>query len=301
MNSHNSNPSNNEAPNPFGIGLNGRKPSSSHSKNHERFGDIVNEIYCLIHADQEYFNGVFIFFASIITPIINDDHRMQKISYNSLKSYIKSLDIDEAEVEKQIEIFESVLKLNDDEYSAFRGFFLEEFLTRKLEENCGAFERLSCEEIIEPLNYEKFSGFTSDADMDIMKFESSSQVSNPTVLKNVVKFDGYECKANVVTYVKQIYNKKPKNSKMSKVIYMTEVESLISELYPDSINTLHFVGYESLSSEELNCITKEINRIRHKKRYSLDFQTSLIRIKDLFAKKRFVMMGREEINDLFYA
>lgn len=284
--------------------FNGRVQSSTFDEKQKEFGDLCNNLYQLIRNNKKYFNEVFIFFSARVLPYLPEEKRERQFFLTTLKASIKSMGYSEEETVVHLSIFDDILNLPKNKFEDFRGFFLEEFLKRKFEEKCGIFEGVFSEEVVSFDNCNVFTGFSSNSDIDLIKLTSKSQILNRSEFDNVSRFEGFECKSSIVNFMKSIYSKKPYKKSIksrNKIIYMMEMNNALEVSFPEAEILHYIIGYESLKTDDKKSIEEDIKKIKFRNQYSTSERSSLMKLQELFNLKKFLMLGRVELNTLLYS
>lgn len=273
--------------------------TNGYQKKIEQYGDLINELYELIKHNQAYFHEVFRFFTARIEPFDESSVRQRKLYLSTLKSSIKRLGYLATEVDEHIKIFEKILDFNNNQFSEFRGLFLEEFMRMKLEENCDSFQKTFSESKIVPQNCPQFGGFSTNSDFDsiLVKYKSMYPAHKCSQIHQI---DAFECKANVQNFMFDVYKRVPKRANNQKIIYLSEMDELFDYILPNNSSQFYIVGYSSITDSFKRRIKKNITGVKKEKHYNAKRFNSLVKLKRLFESERFKMFGRFEIAQMFY-
>lgn len=283
-----------------------RKPDSSSDYEEKRksFGTVVDFLYNNIKSDESYFDVVFSFLSERSVPYLPNQHRDRFFFETSTKAKLRSLDFTEEEVNEHWKIFDEIINYKVGDYQKFRGFFLEEFMLRKYQEQCGAFEKVFCEQRIRPQHFTDFEEYTNNSDVDLIKIHSSSQVKGKSIFDNIIRFDINEFKANTMVFFESVYTdaltKKTIKSK-KKVVHVSEVISIVDSIFPESKNNIFFVGFRSLTQEDKSNIDSMIKTIKFRTYHSAELMGALLKIREKFKSGNLFILGKVEILEMFYS
>ncbi|MGX9808002.1 hypothetical protein ACV3PA_12245 [Exiguobacterium acetylicum] len=286
---------------------NGRKPESDYDNKVTRYGNMVDELYSFVEHDKKYFNVVFDFFSSVTEPYTNEKIKLRERYVYLLEVNHKRQGFSIDETRKRLLLFNKMLDLQKDEFKTFRGFFIEEFLNRKLSSRIGIFERVFSEEEIQIKNYSKKSEFSTKSDVDVIHISCTEPLtkSNAHRVGKIKKFTAYECKATIWPFlIKQVYCKYPPKKHVNKVIYMVELTNIVNEIYSDSERQLNIVGYKSLDEESLLDVENAIRKIKYEEHYkknNKEFLRALYEIKKFYDNGILRLTGKQELQTLLYA
>lgn len=282
----------------------GRKLDSDYSHKCTKYGSIVDELYNYIEFDKKYFNIVFDFFSRMAEPYTSTESELRKKYLALLKINHKRFGFNDEECKQRLTLFNKILDLSVDDFITLRGFFLEEFLKKKLQSQSGTFDRIFNEEEIEIKNHTEKSSFSTNSDIDIIHVNCSVPFNEevPNKIGQLKKFSAYECKATVKSFMlRDVYTKRPKKKHINKVIYMAELTNLVSEIYIKSEKQLNIVGYKSLNEASIKQVKNAINRIHFRDYYDTAFLKALYDVRQFYKDGFFCFAGKKELEALLYA
>lgn len=282
----------------------GRKQDSDYEQKCIKYGKIVDELYKCIEFDKRYFSIVFDFFSNKAEPYTSAESKLRERYIALLKINHKRFGFTSDECNYRLTLFNKLLDLEPNEFVAFRGFFLEEFLKRKLESKIGAFERVFSEEEIEIKNYSKKTKFSTNSDVDVIHISCTEPLSEGEHQKvgKLKYFNAYECKSTIKSFItRDVYIRRPRRKHINKIIYMAELTNVVSDIYSESEKRLNIVGYKSLNDVSVKKVEKAILRISFRDHYEKTFLDALFDIRRFYNSGLLRLAGKQELQSLLYA